>query len=60
MLNKFCHYLTHLFKTNSGKVVTWAEDGNIYVGFECSGCKIIAPETIVCCSINKESEIINE
>ena len=60
MLNKFFHKFSHLFKTNSGKVVTWMEDGNVYVGFECSGCKVIDPESIVCCVINKESEIINE
>lgn len=60
LINKFFHSISHFLKQNAGKVVTWQEGGSVYVGFECSGCKVVDPESIVCCSIKKESEIVNE
>ena len=46
LFKSFLHRLSHLFKTNSGKVATWQDDDFIYVGFECSVCKQIDPKTI--------------
>ena len=55
-INRFLHYLAHLFKLNTGKVVTFEEDGMLCVGFECN-CGVIDPKTIE--KIDK-SLVINE
>ena len=56
MINRFLHWITHLLKRNTGKVVTWQEDGYIFVGFKCD-CGKIDPD-----SVDKiiESDVINE
>jgi len=60
MINRFSHWLSHLFRNEEGKVVTWREGDKIFVGFECSTCKVIDPKSIMCCNVKPESEIINE
>lgn len=55
MINRFSHWLSHLFKVNDGRVVTWLENGDICVGFKCSGCGKIAESSVVKIS---ESEIL--
>jgi hypothetical protein len=56
MINRISHWFAHLFGWNEGKVVTWIEDKQIFVGFECSGCGKIDPDSVD--KIN-ESEVIN-
>jgi hypothetical protein len=51
------HWLAHLTGQNLGKVVTYRENGYIYVGFECSKCKKIDPKTL---EKIEESEIIHD
>ena len=46
LLNRWIHRLAHIFGNNQGKVVTFEEDGFICVGFECSGCGEISPDSI--------------
>lgn len=43
---RLIHKLSHFFKLNAGKVVTYKEDDFICVGFECSGCGILDPDII--------------
>lgn len=60
MLNKFFHWLSHLFKTNTGNIVTFEEDGMICIAFECDHCKKIDEKSISKISRNlviKESEL---
>lgn len=45
-MQKFIHWIAHLFGWNTGKVATWMEDDMICVGFECEGCGEIDPKTI--------------
>lgn len=40
-LYMFFHWIAHLLRMNEGKVISWREKDNIFVGFECSGCKKI-------------------
>lgn len=51
------HWLAHLTGQYEGRVVTYREDGYIYVGFECSKCKKIDPKSL---DKIKESEIIHD
>jgi hypothetical protein len=66
MINKFFHWLSHIFKRNEGKVITWLEGDQIYVGFKCSCGKISDIQQIGCekigLSVDKiyESEMKNE
>lgn len=46
LLRRIIHWFAHLTGQNHGKVVTYQEEGYIYVGFECSGCKKIDPKTL--------------
>jgi hypothetical protein len=56
LIKKIVHWFQHITGTNTGSIVTWAQDGYIFIGFECSHCKKIDNKTI-----NKlnESEILN-
>lgn len=42
----FPHRVAHLFGWNSGRVVGWHDSGNLFLGFRCSHCQKIDPETI--------------
>lgn len=42
----FWHRLMHIFKLNTGRVVTWRDDQYVYVGFQCDGCGSIDEKTI--------------
>lgn len=44
-MKKIWHWLLHVTKRNSGRVITWADDGYIFVGFECT-CGYIDPKTV--------------
>lgn len=55
-INRLQHWWQHFRGTNTGSVVTWAENGLIHVGFECSVCKKIDQKTVE--TIN-ESELLN-
>lgn len=44
-MNKIIHKLSHFFKLNTGTIVTWENEGNIYVAFQCD-CGEIDKTTI--------------
>lgn len=60
IINRFLHFLSHLFETNTGKVVSWVEDDFVYVGFECDGCKKIDPKSVdkveICALISERGD----
>jgi hypothetical protein len=56
VIEKLLHWISHLRGTNTGKVISWNEEGYIKVGFECSTCGKIDPKSIE--KIN-ESELLN-
>lgn len=38
-MNNFMHFIAHLFGWNCGQVVSKLDtDGNVWIGFQCSGC----------------------
>lgn len=45
-MKKLFHWVAHKTGNNQGRVVTWQEDGFVWVGFECDGCKVIDPKTV--------------
>ena len=45
-INRFLHYIEHLFKWNTGKIVTFEEDDMLCVGFQCTKCGVIDPTSI--------------
>ena len=45
LFNNFVHKLAHFFKLNGGRVITFDEDGFIYVAFQCD-CGEICPNSI--------------
>ena len=55
MINNVLHWIAHQLGWNEGKVVTWLEDNQIFLAFECSGCGKIAESSVA--KIN-ESEIL--
>ena len=59
MINKFLHWIAHLLKINTGKVVTYLEDDDIIVGFECDYCKVIDISSIERVSVSKIRGINN-
>lgn len=61
-LKNFFHSLSHRWGLNTGRVVTWHEDNNIYVGFQCDGCGKIDDKTIDKIGVEQifESESKNE
>lgn len=46
MIKRLFHWVAHKTGQNEGRVVTWQENGFIWVGFECSTCKTIDPTTV--------------
>jgi hypothetical protein len=39
IMDKIIHYIEHLLGWNCGTVVSaWAEDGTLWIGFQCVGC----------------------
>ena len=40
------HRISHFFGNYTGRVVTWMEEDDIYVGFECDVCGKIDPKTV--------------
>lgn len=55
MWKRLLHWISHVTKTNTGKVISYNEDGFICVGFECS-CGLVDPKTI---SKINEKELLN-
>ena len=45
MIRRFFHYFAHLFGYNTGNIITYEEDGFIYVAFQCD-CGLIDPLSI--------------
>lgn len=56
LIDTIKHWFSHLRGTNTGSIVTWAQDGHIFIGFECDQCKKIDEKTID--KLN-EREILN-
>lgn len=60
MINNFFHRISHLLQTNTGKIVTFEEDGMLCVAFKCDHCQEIDEKSIskICRDlvIKKESE----
>lgn len=46
MLSKLFHWFEHLFGINGGQIVTWEENDDICIGFECGKCGKIDPQTV--------------
>jgi hypothetical protein len=46
-MKRLKHFLAHLFRLNTGKVVTWWDIDALLVGFQCDECsKISGADTI--------------
>lgn len=62
-LKSIWHRFTHRLGINTGRVVTWRDEENIYVGFQCDGCGEIDKKSIEQIHSNeifKERESNNE
>lgn len=57
MLNKFMHWLSHRLGINEGKIISWQENDNICIGFECSQCEEIDPSTVDRIPLNEMKQV---
>lgn len=46
IFQRFVHWVAHKTGSNEGHVVTYEENGRIYVAFQCAGCGQIDPSTV--------------
>jgi len=40
-MKKLLHFFSHLFKMNTGDVISWRENDTIYIAFKCRECEKI-------------------
>lgn len=59
-MRKFLHWIAHLLGWNEGKVVSWRDKDNIYIGFRCDGCETIDHKTINIIEMEMEDDSIIE
>lgn len=56
LFSKLIHKFHHLTGQNTGNIVSWHDNGVVYVAFMCSGCGQIDQKTIEKTKFNEENE----
>lgn len=56
LFSKLLHKISHISGQNSGKIVSWHDQGTVYIGFLCDGCGKIDQNTIETIKFNKEDD----